>query len=374
MTDESAASLTLAQAIPRLSAGMRVGLLGGSFNPPHLAHRAISQFAIKRLRLDRVWWLVTPGNPLKDPDAWRNLEARLEAARKTADDPRLAAAFRLDHGRRQPRAIPSLAELAAYRDAAPTRGDRSTAGELSCAGRARGEGLGALSPARDRSKPARRASSTGLGFSDGSETEPVLDRPAEPGRKLEVGVLVPLREGFRRHWNIETLDPKWLVSMWVAGDSVPAIQRKEWSLATPLLSKSVLPKAPRTARKTSTPAAALKAQPDADKTLNMILSRLDDMKAEETVTIDLRGKSAFSDDMIVTSGRANRHVGAIAENVAKGLKENGIKNIHVEGLPNCDWVLIDSGDVIVHVFRPEVREFYNLERLWTQGPTGAKVI
>jgi len=157
-------------------------------------------------------------------------------------------------------------------------------------------------------------------------------------------------------------------------DSVLAIQRKEWSLATSVLSKSVLPKAAKTTRKTSTQAAALKAQPDADKTLNMILSRLDDMKAEETVTIDLRGKSAFSDYMIVTSGRVNRHVGAIAENVAKGLKETGIKSIHIEGLPNCDWVLIDSGDVIVHVFRPEVREFYNLERLWTQGPTAAKAI
>jgi ribosome-associated protein len=149
------------------------------------------------------------------------------------------------------------------------------------------------------------------------------------------------------------------------------------------LSKSVLPEAAKVkaarksakpARKTSTPEAALKAQPDADKILNMILSRLDDMKAEETVTIDLRGKSAFSDYMIVTSGRANRHVGAIAENVAKGLKENGIKTIHIEGLPNCDWVLIDSGEVIVHVFRPEVREFYNLERLWTQGPTAAKTV
>src|SRR3954452_1952591 len=160
-------------------------------------------------------------------------------------------------------------------------------------------------------------------------------------------------------------------------DSAFAIQRKEWSLATSVLSKSVLPKVPRkakTARKTSTQAAALKAQPDADKTLNMILSRLDDMKAEETVTIDLRCKSAFRDYMIVTSGRANRQVGAIAENVTKGLKENGVKGIHVEGLPNCDWVLIDSGDVIVHVFRPEVREFYNLERLWTQNPAAAKAI
>jgi len=146
-----------------------------------------------------------------------------------------------------------------------------------------------------------------------------------------------------------------------------------------VLSKSVLPKvsektAVKPARKTSTKAAALKAQPDADKTLNMILSRLDDMKAEDTVTIDLRGKSAFTDYMVITTGRANRHVGAIAENVAKGLKGNGIVSPHVEGLPNCDWVLIDSGDVIVHIFRPEVREFYNLERLWTQGPTAAKAI
>ena len=138
------------------------------------------------------------------------------------------------------------------------------------------------------------------------------------------------------------------------------------------MSQSVLPKSAKTSRKTSTKAAASKAQSDADKTLNMILSRLDDMKAEETVTIDLRGKSAFSDYMIVTSGRANRHVGAIAENVMKALKQAGQKNLHIEGLPNCDWVLIDSGDVIVHVFRPEVREFYNLERLWTQGPTAAK--
>jgi ribosome-associated protein len=134
------------------------------------------------------------------------------------------------------------------------------------------------------------------------------------------------------------------------------------------LSKSVLPKT----RKTSTPAVS--KAPAADETLKLILSRLDDMKAEETVTIDLRGKSAFSDYMIVTSGRANRHVGAIAENVAKGLKETGIKTVHIEGLPNCDWVLIDSGDVIVHVFRPEVREFYNLERLWTQSPAPAKTL
>ena len=109
----------------------------------------------------------------------------------------------------------------------------------------------------------------------------------------------------------------------------------------------------------------MKARLEPDEALNLILSRLDDMKAEDTITIDLRGKSSFTDYMIVTSGRANRHVGAIAENVMKGLGEAGIKGVHVEGLQNADWVLIDSGDVIVHVFRPEVREFYNLEKMWT---------
>ena len=79
----------MAQSIPLYSNGMRVGLLGGSFNPPHTAHRAISQFAIKRLKLDRVWWLVTPGNPLKDHGALRDLNARADAARQMANDPRI---------------------------------------------------------------------------------------------------------------------------------------------------------------------------------------------------------------------------------------------------------------------------------------------
>ena len=89
MKEASVAQQSVAQALPLHSDGMRIGLLGGSFNPPHRAHRAISLFAIKRLRLDRVWWLVTPGNPLKDQDTLRDLEARTEAARRVADDPRI---------------------------------------------------------------------------------------------------------------------------------------------------------------------------------------------------------------------------------------------------------------------------------------------
>jgi nicotinate-nucleotide adenylyltransferase len=89
LKEGQAASISVAQALPPYGDGMRIGLLGGSFNPPHFAHRTVSQFALKRLRLDRIWWLVTPGNPLKDQRAQGNLEARLKAARAMAADPRI---------------------------------------------------------------------------------------------------------------------------------------------------------------------------------------------------------------------------------------------------------------------------------------------
>jgi ribosome-associated protein len=82
------------------------------------------------------------------------------------------------------------------------------------------------------------------------------------------------------------------------------------------------------------------------------------------VLIDLRGKSPMSDAMIVASGRSNRHVGALADHLLRLFKEMGLGKVKVEGLPHCDWVLLDAGDVIVHLFRPEVRTFYNIEKIW----------
>jgi ribosome-associated protein len=111
-------------------------------------------------------------------------------------------------------------------------------------------------------------------------------------------------------------------------------------------------------------------QLDAEETLRLVLACLDDMKAEDTTTIDLRGKSAFADFMVVTSGRSNRHVGSVADRVRADLHKAGTRQVRVEGMPLCDWVLIDTGDVIVHVFRPEARTFYNLEKMWS-GSGGA---
>ena len=97
-----------------------------------------------------------------------------------------------------------------------------------------------------------------------------------------------------------------------------------------------------------------------------VLKQLDDSKAEQVVTIDVSKKSTVADVMVVASGRSNRHVSAIADQVVERLEQMGKKNLRVEGMPQCDWVLVDAGDVMVHVFRPEVRSFYNLEKLWSE--------
>jgi ribosome-associated protein len=115
------------------------------------------------------------------------------------------------------------------------------------------------------------------------------------------------------------------------------------------------------------PEPVSQVRPDPEETLRLVLARLDDMKAEDTVTIDLSGKSTIGDYMVVTSGRSNRHVGAVADHVLEDLEKAGIPGVRAEGMPHCDWVLIDAGDVIVHVFRPEVRAFYNLEKMWASG-------
>ena len=99
--------------------------------------------------------------------------------------------------------------------------------------------------------------------------------------------------------------------------------------------------------------------------LGYILASMNEMKAEEPVVIDLSDKSSIGDYMVVTTGRSNVHVGAIADSVVRALKTAGKSGLHVEGLRQGDWVLIDAGDVIVHVFRPEVREFYSLEKMWS---------
>lgn len=99
------------------------------------------------------------------------------------------------------------------------------------------------------------------------------------------------------------------------------------------------------------------------------MTSLEDDKAEDEVVIDLSGKSTLADYIVIASGRSQRQVGAMADHLIEKLKKAGVKSVAVEGQPQCDWVLVDAGDIVVHLFRPEVREFYKLEKLW--GPVGA---
>ena len=103
--------------------------------------------------------------------------------------------------------------------------------------------------------------------------------------------------------------------------------------------------------------------------LALVLASLDDDKAEEVVSISLKGKSAMADNIVVASGRSSRQVSSMAEKLVERIKTATGRSSRIEGRDTGDWVLIDAGDVIVHLFRPEVREFYQLEKMW-QGPMG----
>ena len=110
--------------------------------------------------------------------------------------------------------------------------------------------------------------------------------------------------------------------------------------------------------------AAAPAPTPETKMIDVVLACLEDAKAEEIVAIDIAGKSSLADHMVVTSGRSNRHVSAVADQLVKAFREAGFDKPRIEGLPHADWVLVDGGDVIVHIFRPDVREFYNIEKMW----------
>ena len=119
---------------------------------------------------------------------------------------------------------------------------------------------------------------------------------------------------------------------------------------------------------------ASKAQPTvakpvktADALHQLVMAQLDDDQAQEIVSIPLEGKSSIADHMVIASGRSTRQVASMAQKLAEKIKQDGFGSARIEGLPTADWVLIDAGDVVVHLFRPEVRSFYNLERMWAFG-------
>jgi len=316
----------------------RIGLLGGSFNPAHDGHRHISLEALRRLGLDEVWWLVSPQNPLKSDDGMEPLATRIARARQVAHHPHiridapellLGTRYTLDTVRALKRLYPHahfvwlmgadiLPQLVRW------LGWRELFQEVAIAAFARpGWSYAALQSAAPRAFARYRL---------------------DAGQARRLATCEP---------------PAWCF--------IPS--RLDSHSATAI--RAVRPKRTRTKGKTipdQIPSEGGRTLPDRSKEIGeqlaLVRRSLDDDKAEDVVVIDLAGKSAFADYMVIASGRSTRQVVAIADHLAERLKQARYRVISVEGKDVGDWVLVDSGDVVVHIFRPEPRAFYALEKMW----------
>jgi nicotinate (nicotinamide) nucleotide adenylyltransferase/ribosome silencing factor RsfS/YbeB/iojap len=317
----------------------RIGLLGGSFNPAHGGHLHISLLALKHLALDQVWWLVAPQNPLKPADGMASFTTRLERARQ------VAAAH--------PRIIVSDLE------------DRLGASYYTA------DTLTVLRRRLPRLRLVWLMGSDNLlqiprweRWTEIFNTVPVavFDRPTYSLKALSglaakrfAAGRVPVSAAHRL---AEMKPPAW-VFFHTPLDARSATRIRSQQDPTPFQSV----KEQRPALSTIT---ALKPLPSRTPTrpdlLQLVLQSLEDGKAEDIVTIDLVGKTTIADQMVIASGRSNRQVLALTERLEEVLSRR--TRISIEGKTHADWVLIDAGDVIVHLFRPETRAYYNLEKLW----------
>jgi nicotinate (nicotinamide) nucleotide adenylyltransferase/ribosome silencing factor RsfS/YbeB/iojap len=331
----------------------RIGLLGGSFNPAHQGHLHLSLDALKRLDLDEVWWLVSPQNPLKP------------AAGMAAFADRLGQARRVAAGRRHIRVTDLEDRLGRPHYTADT-----------------------LKSLRRRFPRLRFVWLMGADnlvqlrywerWTEIFKTVPiaVFDRPS-----YSLKALAGLAAGrFVRHRLpdaaarrlAETKPPAW-VFFHTRLDPHSATRIRAERKLNP--SRSFTEQGPELATITALPSRTRRRKmPHASpqELLALVLEMLEDGKAEDIVTIDLAGKTAIADFMVVASGRTARQVAALTEHVESALSPRA--RIAIEGKARGDWVLIDAGDVIVHLFRPEIRAYYNLEKLWSEALPDAEAV
>ena len=317
-------------------------MLGGSFNPAHGGHFHISALALKLLDLDQVWWLVSPQNPLKPVAGMAPFPVRLEGARRIAKADRRILVTDLE----------SRLGLSRY-TTDTLKAVRRRFPRLRFVWLMGGDNLVQILkwerwPEIFRTVPIA-----------------VFDRPSYslkslsgPGAKRFARHRVPAAETRR----LAEMEPPAWVFFHTPLDARSATrirsERKKIRLHTL--------KEQRPELSTITVLMPLTRPSDANQErpgiLDLVLQTLEDGKAEDIVTIDLAGKTTIADHMVIASGRSTRQVLALTEHLDEVLSRR--IRISIEGKTQADWVLIDAGDVIVHLFRPEIRSYYNLEKMW----------
>jgi nicotinate-nucleotide adenylyltransferase len=316
--------------------------LGGSFNPAHGGHLHLSLLALKYLVLDDIWWLVSPQSPLKPVAGMAAFAVRLEQARRVAvAHPRIVVSDL--EGRLGSSSLYTADTLSALRHRFP---------RLRFVWLMGGDNLVQI-PHWER-------------WTAIFETVPiaVFDRPSYSLKALSG--LAAKRFALQRvpvsaaRGLAEMKPPAW-VFFHTPLDSRSATRIRSEREDMPSQPQTFMEQRPELSTITALKPRSQRMQ-QRPELLELVLQTLEDGKAEEIVTIDLAGKTTIADQMVIASGRSNRQVVALTEHLEEALSRRN--RISIEGKTQGDWVLIDAGDVIVHLFRPEIRTYYNLEKMW----------
>jgi nicotinate (nicotinamide) nucleotide adenylyltransferase/ribosome silencing factor RsfS/YbeB/iojap len=320
--------------------GRRIGLLGGSFNPAHGGHLHISRLALRALDLDEVWWLVSPQNPLKPVGGMAPFAERLKQAAAVAAADRRIRVTGIEAGLGSTYTADTLKAL---------RRRFPRARFVWLMG---GDNLAQI-PHWRRWQDIFRTVPVAVFARPGTSPKALAGAAAQRFARARVkhGAARRLARLKLPAWAFfhSRLDPRSATVIRAQRAHSDLQETTETVIAAPIPLAAASRPAPRRRQRLG-PA----------ELLGRVLASLEDGKAENIVTIDLAGKTPIADYMVIASGRSARQVAALTEHLEQALPGR----LAIEGKAQGDWVLIDAGDVIVHIFRPETRTYYNLEKMW----------
>ena len=312
-------------------------MLGGSFNPAHGGHLHISRLALQRLGLDEIWWLISPQNPLKPPIGMAPFAERLAQAREVAAEDRRIIVTGIE------------AELGSTYTADTLKALRRRFPRARFVWVMGGDNL-AQFPYWDRWQEIFRTVPIAVFARPGVGLKPLAGLAARrfAGARLPVAAARRLALMPPPAWVFfhTRLDPR----------SATRIRAEHQLRNLKEMRPAVTAQTPAIAMLNPRPRQASRAP----ELLRCIIDSLEDGKAEDIVTIDLAGKTTIADYMVVASGRSARQVLSLTDHLEQAIPGR----VAIEGKSQGDWVLIDAGDVIVHIFRPDIRAYYNLEKMW----------